>query len=335
VLTASRFLRFAQVSCALALITLASIACHARPEHGEVAHGPVAPPPPDPDAMRISQLALAAGRTNIRLAMVPVLTESQMRDQHGPLVTYLEETVGVPFELVVARSYGDAVDLIVEGTVDLALLPPASLAAARARSPSLPVLASQIASGSTSYSSYIVVRVDAELEGISDLAGRRLSLVDTVSTSGFYLPWAALLDAGLDPLADLGGIRFAGSHSAAIADVLEGRSDAAATYSGMLGFSERDRGADEAELRIIHKAGRVPGDAMCAAVSLPRRVQRAVAAALFALDTRSARGRAIYRRTSNLVSGWAQPDLARYDAVAAVMARVDAARNMAPPGGAR
>ncbi len=312
-------------------IVVSSPACHSRPERGEVQHGPAAPPPPDPTAIRISQLTLGAGRSNIRLAMVPVLTEAQMREQNGPLVEYLQDVVGVPFELVVASSYGAAVDLIVDGAVDLALLPPASLASARARAPALPVLASQIASGSTSYSSYIVVRVDAELDGITDLVGRRLSLVDTVSTSGFYLPWAALLDAGLDPLTDLGGIRFAGSHSAAIADVLDGRADAAATYSGMLGFSERDRGRDEAELRIIHKAGRVPGDAMCAAVGLPRRVQRAVATALFALDTRSARGRAIYRGTSNLVSGWAPPDLARYDAVAAVMARVDAARR-APPG---
>jgi phosphonate transport system substrate-binding protein len=251
-----------------------------------------------------------------------------MTAQYGPLAAWLQETTGVPVSLVVATSYADLIDRLMGHSVDLAILPPATFALARRRSADIRLLASQIAGGATSYSSYLVVSRNAPINALSELRGRRVALVDAHSASGFVLPWAAFLEHGLDPTRDFASVHFAGSHSKAIADVLEGRADVAATYSGMLDYTRRTgrTAAEVADLRIIHKAGRVPYDALCAAPGLSQALDARLAGAFLSLDTRSARGRRVYGQTNNHVSGWAPASEVHYDTIRRTMDRVAAHR---------
>ena len=53
--------------------------------------------------------------------------------------------------------------------------------------------------GMAEYSSKIVVAIDSPLQSIMDLQGKMIAFEDPASTSGYFLPKAALLAAGLKP----------------------------------------------------------------------------------------------------------------------------------------
>jgi phosphonate transport system substrate-binding protein len=260
----------------------------------------------------------------LRFGLAPIVSADLMIAQHRELADYLAEVLGVEVELIVGDSYADIVDRLAAGRVDIAILPPATYAIALERARDIKLLASQIAGGATSYSSYIVVSRSAPYRDLDELVGKRISFVDEASASGFILPYSAFLDHGIDPRNAFASTRMAGNHVSAIADVLEGRADAAATYSGMLDFTRRAGSANPqaADLRILHKAGRVPYDALCAAPALPPSVSERITHAFLSIDTSSAKGRRIYAATTNHVSGWARASEKDYRDILDTMRRV-------------
>ncbi len=309
------------------------LGCFSPPESGTYADGPRAPRPPRAvDGLRLGPHELPT--PTLRFGLAPIVSADLMVTQHQGLADYLAEVLGVPVELSVAESYGALVDSLISGKLDIAILPPATYALGRSRSPDIKLLASQVAGGATSYSSYIVVRRTAAFEDLKDLIGKGFSFVDEASASGFILPWSAFLNHDMDPRTAFASIHFAGNHVNAIADVLEGRADAAATYSGMLDFTRRAGAAspDAANLRILHKAGRVPYDALCGSPLLESSVADRIAEAFMSVDTSSAKGRRIYAATTNHVSGWARPDEARYRSILETMERVRLQRATSPGG---
>lgn len=333
--TASRALAAGLVALAgmVVLAALTTSACFEPPASGDYVEGPHAPPSPRRSDLRIAPDELPA--RVLRIGLAPILSRELMLSQHEALADHLRDVLGVPVELVVADSYGDLTDRLAAGRVDIAILPPATYALARARAATVRLLASEVAGGATSYSSYIVVRRDAPYQSLRDLVGKRIAFVDEASASGFVLPWSAFLDHGIDPASAFASVTFAGNHLGAIHAVMDGEADAAATYSGMLDFTRRtERGDDVAAgLRILHKAGRVPYDALCAAPGLAASVGDRVAAAFMAVNTSTALGRHLYALTSNHVSGWGPADPTQYESIERLTARV-AAQRAAHRGGA-
>jgi len=322
-------IRFALVVAvgAAACAALPWAGCYEPPSGGTLQEGrPEAPPPSAITDTTLRPEDLPPGVTSLRFGVPPFVSPEEVRAQYGPLMRTLGELLGVPVELQVGESYDATIDGLVDGSLELALLPPASYVVARRRQPKLQLLAAQLANGATSYSSYILVRKEDPAEDLRDLRGRRITFVDRRSTSGYILPLAALLQHGLDPAKDFAEVRFAGSHFAAVEDLVRGDTDAAATASGMLSAARaaargREEGMDFGDVRILAKAGRVPYDAVCAAATVPRSGAERVRQALSSLNNSTAIGRRALAST-NRVSGYAPVTDATYDGVRKVLARL-------------
>ncbi len=112
-----------------------------------------------------------------------------------------------------------------------------------------------------------------------------MAFVSDKSTSGYLLPVAALIAAGIDPDQDV-ETSFAGSHTEAIARLGRGEVDVAATATGMLEIayqdSHRSPELDPSRYRVLHKAGDLPYDALCTTATLSETAAHKVMAA-FAL----------------------------------------------------
>lgn len=310
--------------------------CYTPPSGGSLQEGhPAAPPPSAMTDTTLRPEDLPPGVTSLRFGVPPFVSPADVKTQYEPVMRTLAELLGVSVELRVGESYDDTINGLVSGSLELALLPPASYVLARKRQPDLQLLAAQLANGATSYSSYILVRKDDPAESLRDLRGRRITFVDRRSTSGYILPLAALLQRGLDPTRDFAEVRFAGSHFAAVKDLLRGDTDAAATASGMLAAARtaargRDAGMDFGDVRILAKAGRIPYDAVCAAATMPHTGAERVRQALSSLNSATAIGRRALA-AANRVSGYAPTTDATYDGVRKVLARIKSAR-MRPQG---
>jgi phosphonate transport system substrate-binding protein len=259
------------------------------------------------------------GQHGLRLGITPYLTKAELVAQMSPIAADVSATTGVPVEVVIAETYEDLVKSIVAGTVDVALLSPLSYVMARQRDPGLQLLARTLSYGTTDYSSYIIVRASDPAEDLTGLKGRDIAWVDVLSASGYLFPYAAFLKQHVDPATDLHVI-WAGTHTAALRAVIEGRVAAAAISSGTLA---EDRTGGAGDIKILHKAGRIPYDALCARTGLPAGGVRKLAAAFQGLDTRRRHGREVLARAIG-ISGWIAAQDSDYDQVRTVLTEVEA-----------
>ena len=313
--------------------------CYQIPEGGNLTIGPEKPEEkPIGLSLRLNTGDLPAGRKGLSFLVSPFLGSDSAVPQYKAMGEYLQETLGVPIEFDVGTSYRDVIDRVATSEFDVAILPPASYALARQRNNSLQLLASQLAYGATSYSSYIFVRSDDPAKTLKDIVGRRMAFVDEHSTSGYFLPYAAFLREGIDPEQAFDKIVFSRDHMSAIRDLVDGRVDAAATASGMLDAtrdsSSREERFDRGSIRILYKAGRIPYDALVANSVLPKKGAEKVAWAFINLSTRTPEGRQIYAATEE-ISGWRAAKDADYDGVRRILSQVRTHLNQAREEGAK
>lgn len=267
----------------------------------------------------------------LQLAYAPVATELDGVSWQ-PMVDHLVRRLGVLIEPVAYDSYEAIVSAVAKQEADLALLAPLSYVLAKEQLPGLEPMVHTLSEGKTSYSAYLFVERDSPYQQLEDLRGARVAFVDERSTSGFLMPYAQLLDAGLHPERDLAEQLFLGDHVSALRAVAEGRADAAASYADVLPWASEqalEEGWEMPAFRLLGNAGRIPLDTLCAGPQVSEGMKRALERELLAANTSSAAGRAFFISSGRIV-GWAQSSDDQYDGVRQVQRRVRAAREQAP-----
>ena len=83
--------------------------------------------PPGPQ----STFRIKSDENTILLAITPWEESREMRTAYQPLLDYLAQQTGKKFQLLIVEDYDAAIDNIVEGIVDLAVLPPVSFVTAK------------------------------------------------------------------------------------------------------------------------------------------------------------------------------------------------------------
>ena len=279
--------------------------------------------PAQEESLAQGRQALAdAGLTHLVWALTPYLQVDTLESRYRPILDHVQDQLGVSIELVVGGDYGDIEQRIVEGSVDLACLPPYAYVQGRAREPAIQAFASHVAQGSPTYACYVIVRHDDVAGSLADLRGRTLAFVDRKSTSGWLVPAARLLEEGLHPLQDVQPA-FLGTHDAVFDAVVDGRADAGAIYAGAL-IAARSRRPGAHPVRVLAKGARMPHDAYVARPGFPPAAAEAIATALSQISTRTAEGRRRLGAGAEL-NGFLAIDDSHYDVVRRIDGTVSAA----------
>src|SRR5206468_2370748 len=79
---------------------------------------------------------------------------------------------------------------------------PLAYVVAKAKDPSIELIATNIEEGSSTYSGYILVRGDSPIVTAADFKQKRFGFVDVESTSGFLYAYAFFLEQGILPERD-------------------------------------------------------------------------------------------------------------------------------------
>jgi len=226
---------------------------------------------------------------------------------------YLEGKLQRKVELVVPPSYHSLRQMLLSGELALANLPALQLVLARHEAPALEVVATQTYETARRYVSYIVVRSDAPISSIEQLRGVRFCYVDPESTSGYLLPRHYLRQHGLNPDGLFKATRYSGNHLRVLKDIIAGRCDAGAVYSGAL-LSAQSLGVPSSRLRMLAVTGQIPYDVICASPSLSRALLDRLRAALLGMDLKRDLGRKIIGPTFR-IDGFVQPRLDEFEAI--------------------
>lgn len=168
--------------------------------------------------------------TSLRIALLVNASQAQRAEQKQNLTEYLNTTLKRPVFIEEAKDYNTAVNLLVEGKVQVARLGPLSYIKAKQRNPQIEAIAAAInkSTGRPWYKSAIVVNSASGIKTLENLKGKRIGFVSKLSTSGFMFPAVHLLDLGFNFDSDFASIQFYKSHDKTFTALLEGQVDAVA-----------------------------------------------------------------------------------------------------------
>lgn len=175
-------------------------------------------------------LGVSAGahaQATFKVTTIPEEAASEQIRKFGPMVKYLERTLGTKVEFVPVSDYPAAVEALVNKQVDMVWFGGFTFVQAKLRSGDkiVPLVQRE---EDTQFRSVFIAQKDSGIKTLADLKGKQVSFGSASSTSGHLMPRSFLLDAGLDPDRDFKRVAFSGAHDATIASVVSGRVDAAA-----------------------------------------------------------------------------------------------------------
>ncbi|MBF2068055.1 MAG: phosphate/phosphite/phosphonate ABC transporter substrate-binding protein [Calothrix sp. C42_A2020_038] len=166
----------------------------------------------------------------LRVGVLPTQNKEVQSLQIKPIHKYLEKTLGMQIDFLVAKNYKDMVDLIVAEKVDISYVGAVSYLEALERGAKVKPLVAPIDkhTGRPWYRACIIVKTSSGINTLQDLKGKRIAFVNKSSTSGYLMPVAHFKKLGID-LRDFKQVLFPGTYAKTEAALEDGIVDAIAT----------------------------------------------------------------------------------------------------------
>ena len=178
-------------------------------------------------ASAFASAAVAQAQAVFKVTTIPEEAASEQIRKFGPMVKYLERTLGTKVEFVPVSDYPAAVEALVNKQVDMVWFGGFTFVQAKLRSGDKVIPIAQ-REEDTQFRSVFITQKTSGITKLEDLKGKQVSFGSASSTSGHLMPRSFLLAAGIEPERDFKRVAFSGAHDATIASVVSGRVDAAA-----------------------------------------------------------------------------------------------------------
>jgi phosphonate transport system substrate-binding protein len=168
----------------------------------------------------------AEARLSITIGLIPERNIFEQLDRYEPLADYLSKRIGADIKLKVLTRYGNLIDSFVSAGLDGAFFGSFTYVLAHAKLGVEPLARPETVDGVSTYYGMILVRKDGGIKTAADMKGKVFAFVDRATTAGYLLPLAYFEENGIaDYQKFLGETYFAGTHEAAIYDVLNKKAD--------------------------------------------------------------------------------------------------------------
>ena len=170
-------------------------------------------------AAAISFSTLAHAQQILKVTTIPEEAASEQVRKFGPIVKYLERTMGMKVEFIPVTDYPAAVESLVNKQVDLVWFGGFTHVQAQLRSGGKIIPIAQ-REEDTKFRSVFITNKDSGIKTLADLKGKQVSFGSQSSTSGHLMPRNFLLEAKIDPDKDFKRVAYSGAHDATIASVV-------------------------------------------------------------------------------------------------------------------
>ncbi len=216
-------------------------------------------------------------------SVTPSENSAGILDRYAPFIAYLSQALGVKVTMRVANDYAAVIEGLRTGQVHFAHMGPAAYARAAivTQNGVEPLVTMANSQGAIGYYSVLYVRAGDPAQGLADLRGRNLCLVDPNSASGNNVPRFAMSKLGIEPEAHFGKVVYSGSHENAVIGLAQGTCDAAFNWwntereSNLLRMVAKGMARAE-DFRIVFKSDLIPGSPITVMRSLPEALRTAV-----------------------------------------------------------
>jgi phosphonate transport system substrate-binding protein len=167
----------------------------------------------------------------VRFGVEPYDAGAKFEAAYQSLTAALSANLNCPVHLFVTQNYTAEVEAMRAGKLDVAEFGPLGYVFAHSMANAQPVAAFGLANGTpVTYTAAIWVPKSSSIHTVAQLKGHTIAFADPASASGNLYPRYAIIHAGLNPDKDV-KIEFAGSHTASMLALVNGKVDAAEVNS--------------------------------------------------------------------------------------------------------
>lgn len=237
----------------------------------------------------LALLSFAQDRTDwpekLVFGFIPVEGSTDTTTRFGPLISYLEQELGLEIEANVGADYAAVILGMAADNVDVAWYGPKSYVEASERAGAEAFVIEDTIDSGIGYNGVIITHVDSDIMTLEDARGRQFAFTDPNSTSGYLVPITHfLLELEEKPEDYFKQVIFSGTHEASILSVVNGNLEVAATNNVSIN-SAIDKGIANAEdFRILWQSPTIPGSPMAYRDDLPQSLKDAIKEAFLTFD---------------------------------------------------
>ena len=220
----------------------------------------------------------------LTIGFIPAEDSRAMVRQSQAILDIVAKHTGMKVDTFVGSDYNATIEALRAGHVDVALLGPFSYVLATTVS-QVEAFGVTVTARSMqpSYQSIIIASKDSPINSIADLKGRTFAFVDPGSTSGFMVPSAAFIKAGLTPEKDFKQVMYSGGHDATIVAVGSGKVDAGAVADRIYERGCAKGLADCNKLKVIWTSPAIPNDPLLYRKALSEDLKKKIREAFYSV----------------------------------------------------
>jgi len=241
-------------------------------------------------AASTSQASPKIALKEIVVALKPDKNPDAIIKERQSLEVYLSKELGVPVKVIVPMSGAVILEGLANGTVDLAYLASVEMLNARDRGIAEILVGGEIA-GQTSYESYWIALAAKPYTSIADLKGKPIAFTSKTSTSGYLIPYGALIKKGLltagsdpDNFFGSGNSWYGTGYVSAVERVLQGSAEAAAISDYVMLKDKHLTAEQKGKLKIIDRQGPVPTHVIAIRAAIKGKDRETILAAVTKLN---------------------------------------------------
>jgi len=206
-------------------------------------------------ALAIMTLPAYAADT-LTFSPLPMETPYTVASQWKPLLSYLEQQLGVTLVISYSQSNDEVVDKLKKGEIDLAYLGPLPYVTLKDSFDAVePLVAFNEKNGNHSYTCAVAVTADSPL-GLKQLHDKRIALTQPLSTCGYFAVQGMLRQTGTS--LENNRYRYLGPHDAVALAIVRGEFEAGGLKTAIV------RKYAHLGLRVLAESPSMPGLALVA-----------------------------------------------------------------------
>ena len=206
----------------------------------------------------------AVDENTLVFGVVPDSVDTETNYQ--PLMDYIAQETGKEVEYHESTDYAALIEASIAGKIDVASFSGFTYVTALNNGADLVPISSIVTDEGQEpgYFSQAIVPASSDISSLDEFADKKVCFVDPSSTSGYLFPSYNLLEAGIDPEADITPV-FAGKHDVSVQKVGEGK-------ECEVGFAEDSEVEKSDAVKVIAET-MVPGAPIVISGSLPDDLQ--------------------------------------------------------------
>jgi phosphonate transport system substrate-binding protein len=220
------------------------------------------------------------------IALLPERNVFVQKRRYEPLAQYLSKHLDMNVRTRLLDSYAAVYAQMLDRRVNAAFFGSLSYLVMHSRMPLDPIARPVLRNGRSSYSGVIfALKGGGITEDIATWRGRRIALIDKSTTSGYLFPKWYLWTKGVRNLHGFfRKVLYAGSYDAAIAEVMDGRSDIGCSNADILNNFLNQNPLMREKLVILAKSPPFPSSTLGVREDIDPALERKLSAALLGMD---------------------------------------------------